>query len=136
MAASGFRRISFYKPIVMLAASCHCGAVRLEVARKPRTVTDCNCSICRRYGALWAYYKATSVRVVCRSGVLSSYSWRRKTLKFFHCKMCGCITHHERARNRPDSTVAVNARNFVEPSALVAVRIRRLDGASTWKYLD
>jgi hypothetical protein len=43
--------------------------------------------------------------------------------------------HHERARKRRDGTVAVNARNF-EPSALAAVRIRRLDGASTWKYLD
>jgi len=29
----------------------------------------------------------------------------------------------------------VNARNF-DPSALGSVRIRRFDGADTWKYLD
>jgi len=29
----------------------------------------------------------------------------------------------------------VNARN-VDPTALGSVRIRRLDGAATWKYLD
>jgi hypothetical protein len=41
----------------------------------------------------------------------------------------------ERVRSRPDSYVGVNARNF-EPAVLAGVRIRRLDGASTWKYLD
>lgn len=119
----------------MIAASCHCGAVRLEVARKPLTLTNCNCSICRRYGALWAYYKASSVRVVCPADALSSYSWGSKTIEFFRCNTCGCITHHERTQKRPDSTLAVNARNF-EPGSLAAARIRRLDGASTWKYLD
>ena len=52
----------------MLTATCHCGALRIEVPRKPRTLTSCNCSICRRYGTLWAYYKASSVRVVGASG--------------------------------------------------------------------
>jgi len=31
--------------------------------------------------------------------------------------------------------MGVNARNF-EPGAVASVRIRLLDGASTWKYLD
>jgi hypothetical protein len=31
--------------------------------------------------------------------------------------------------------MGVNARNF-EPAALESVRIRLLDGADTWKYLD
>ena len=37
-----------------VAASCHCGACILAVAVAPVEVTDCNCSICRRYGVLWA----------------------------------------------------------------------------------
>jgi hypothetical protein len=41
----------------MLTASCHCGAVMVQVPRKPRSLTNCNCSMCRRYGVLWAYYK-------------------------------------------------------------------------------
>ena len=119
----------------MLTASCHCSAIRLEVSRAPRTLTDCNCSICRRYGALWAYYKATSVRVLRAPKAMSVYSWGGKTLGFYRCNVCGCVTHHERTRKRPDSTVGVNARNF-EPGAIATARIRRLDGASTWKYLD
>jgi hypothetical protein len=119
----------------MLHASCHCGAVRLELARRPRQLTECNCSICRRYGARWAYYSHKTVRVVGARGATSIYSWRNGTLEFYRCKRCGCVTHHERAKKRGDSTVAVNAR-MLEPEAVAGVRIRKLDGASTWRYLD
>jgi hypothetical protein len=47
----------------MLTATCHSGAVRLEIPRKPRQLTSCNCSICRRYGTLWAYYKFHDVTI-------------------------------------------------------------------------
>jgi len=119
----------------MLTATCHCGAVRVEVPRRPRRLTSCNCSICRRYGALWAYYKAFEVRVAGASGATSEYSWGDKALRFVRCGNCGCITHWERINPREDARMGVNARNF-EPSALASIRVRRLDGASTWKYLD
>jgi hypothetical protein len=31
--------------------------------------------------------------------------------------------------------MGVNARNF-DPGVLALIRVRRLDGAKTWKYLD
>ena len=49
----------------MLFATCHCGAVGVEIPGPPQAVTNCNCSICRRLGALWAYYPAGQVR--CRA---------------------------------------------------------------------
>jgi hypothetical protein len=119
----------------MLAATCHCGAVRIEVPRRPRTLTDCNCSICRRYGALWAYYKADTVRVHGASQATDEYAWGDRTLKFVRCAICGCVTHWEPIQRKAESRMGVNARNFA-PSVLGPVRIRRLDGASTWKYLD
>ena len=119
----------------MLAATCHCGAVRVEVPRRPRSLTDCNCSICRRYGTLWAYYKWSDVRVAGAPGATRGYCWGDKSLRFVRCATCGCVTHWEPIRPTPSSRMGVNARNF-EPGALGSVRIRRLDGASTWKYLD
>lgn len=116
-----------------LTATCHCGAVRVELPRTPRSLTSCNCSICRRYGALWAYFKPSSIRVVAAKGATSSYSWGRKNIRFVHCKTCGCVTHYE--RNRSTRAIGVNARN-VDPAALASARVRRLDGAATWKYLD
>ena len=52
----------------MIEASCHCGTAKLAVARAPRSLTDCNCSICRRYSALWAYYPASDVRLLDAAG--------------------------------------------------------------------
>ena len=120
----------------MLTATCHCGAVRIHVQRAPRTVTSCNCSLCRRYGALWAYYRATTVQVEAPKRNLSSYSWRRKVRAYFRCSKCGCVTHYKYRRKWGRDTVAINASNF-EPALLEAARVRKLDGASTWtwKYL-
>ena len=119
----------------MLSTTCHCGAVRIELARKPRRLTNCNCSICRRYGTLWAYYKANDVRVLAEPGATASYCWGDKSLRFVRCNTCGCVTHWEPLQPNASSRVGVNARNF-EPSAIGDVRIRRLDGASSWKFLD
>jgi hypothetical protein len=116
-------------------AACHCGAVQIHVRQAPRTLTSCNCSICRRYGALWAYYKASSVAVRAPPGGLSKYSWNRKIRAYTRCKRCGCVTHYAYRKKRSDTTVAVNAVNF-EPAALVGVRIRHLDGAASWRFLD
>lgn len=117
----------------MLSATCHCGSVRIHVRRAPRTVTRCNCSICRRYGALWAYYPASSVQIRAPKGGLSSYSWRRKVRAYYRCKRCGCITHYKYRKKWGQGTVAVNATNF-EPEVLKGARVRKLDGASTWTW--
>ena len=119
----------------MLKASCHCGAVEIQVARRPRLLCDCNCSICRRYGILWAYYRRKSFKLLRGRRRLASYLWGKRTLKFFHCRSCGCVTHYEMARRRPGSAVAVNAR-LMDPEIITRTRIRRFDGAKTWKYLD
>lgn len=114
----------------MLTADCHCGAVRVTVPRKPRTVTDCNCSICRRYGALWAYYKAATVRIQGQRGALRSYVWGRKNLKFVRCATCGCVMFWQRVQPDPQRKMGVNARNF-DLAVLRTIPVRPLDGA-TW----
>jgi len=119
----------------MLIATCHCGAVRVEIPRRPRRLTSCNCSICRRYGTLWAYYKFRDVRVDAKRGAVTSYSWGEKSLKFVRCKNCGCITHWAPVRVKQGSRIGVNARNL-DPSTIANVRVRRLDGASSWSFLD
>lgn len=118
-----------------LTASCHCGAVRLHVPRAPRTVTRCNCSICRRYGALWAYFSPKSVRIEAPASAFAKYAWNRKVRTYYRCKRCGCVTHYKYRKTGPAYPLAVNAVNF-EPGALKGARIRELDGAKswTWKY--
>jgi hypothetical protein len=119
----------------ILTAKCHCGSVRIEVPRRPRRLTSCNCSICRRYGALWAYYKAADVRVVAARGATAKYLWGDKSIAFVRCASCGCVMHWQAARRRAGDRKGVNARHF-EPSEISEVRVRHLDGASSWKFLD
>lgn len=108
--------------------------MRLTVPRKPRRLLVCNCSICRRYGALWTYYRPDEVRVSGRRW-LSSYVWGDRTLRNMRCRRCGCITHWEPTKGSPARHMGVNARNM-DPGLLKGVRLRHFDGADTWKYLD
>ena len=122
-------------PKPALTGTCHCGAVRVTLPRRPRMLTDCNCSICRRTGALWAYYRASAVRVVHARGAVDRYQWGEGTLRLVRCARCGCVTHWEPTRRTSASRMGVNAR-LLDPEALLGVRVRRFDGARTWKYLD
>src|SRR5262245_55017407 len=92
-----------------LEGSCLCGAVRLTVARRPRGVTQCNCSVCRRYGTLWAYYRRAAVTIAAPRAALSSYSVKRGGLRFRRCATCGCVVSWEHQAG-PDARMAVNAR--------------------------
>lgn len=113
----------------MLSAKCHCGAVEVAIPRRPKTITNCNCSICRRYGVLWAYFKASTVKLKADPQALESYSRGRKGLRFVRCTDCGCVVAWERVVPAPEWKMGVNARLF-EPEQLGAVRIKLLDGAA------
>jgi hypothetical protein len=117
----------------MIETSCHCGAVKItvDVEAAPEQLTSCNCSICRRLGTLWAYYPPTKVRVL---GDTATYCWGDKSLSLHRCVTCGCVTHWvpvDPAYER----MGVNAR-LMDPALIAGVRVRRIDGAETWEYLD
>jgi len=119
----------------MLTASCHCGAVKVEVPRGPETLTNCNCSMCRRYGVLWAYYKDAEVKLAAAPDTIDRYAWGKKSQDFIRCKTCGCVMQWKKKTIGPETRTGVNARNF-DPEALGAVKILLLDGADTWEYID
>jgi hypothetical protein len=106
----------------------------LEIDSAPETVTDCNCSICRRYGVLWAYYSPGKVRLLSDAGVSDVYMWNDCSIEFHRCRNCGCVTHSVPVDKSYDR-MGVNAR-LMTPEVLARARIWRLDGAHTGKYLD
>lgn len=118
-----------------LVARCHCGAVTIRVPHLPEALTDCDCSVCRRYRALWAYFDATEVQVTAAPGATADYTRGPKTIRFVRCASCGCVTHWEPIVAERGTRMGVNARLF-DPAVIADVRIRRLDGAVTERYLD
>jgi hypothetical protein len=115
-------------------ASCHCGAVRVGIPTSPDAVTSCNCSICRRLGALWAFYPIDDVRIEFPDGATGAYVWGQGTRRFVRCRTCGCTTHVHPVNPDSQSKVEVNVRLF-EPTALGPFRIRLFDGADSWQYV-
>jgi hypothetical protein len=140
-AATGFRAAGERVEVRMtdasdtLSATCHCGNVKVTVARKPDTLTSCNCSICRRYGALWAYYREADVKLVAAPGTTDDYSWGERSQRFVRCSTCGCVMQWRKLSVDADGRTGVNARNF-DPSVIAGVTVRLLDGADTWRYIE
>jgi hypothetical protein len=117
----------------MITASCHCGRVTLEIEAAPVEVTDCTCSICRRYGVLWAYYRPSQVRI---TGETKTYQWGEKSIAFHRCGECGCVSHWAPAHpGREQNRMGVNAR-LMPLDVLAKTRVRHLDGAVTERYID
>jgi hypothetical protein len=119
----------------MIRASCHCGAVVVEADSLPRSVTSCNCSICRRNAGLWAYYTRSQARLVAGHDAVTAYLWGDRMIEFYHCSTCGCWTHYESIEKNADSRFAINMR-CLAPEELATLPVRHFDGADTWKYLD
>jgi hypothetical protein len=118
----------------MIEASCHCGLISLEIEAAPTEVTECNCSICRRYGVLWAYYSPRQVKVETTGAATDTYLWDDRSIAFHRCPNCGCVSHWAAADPARDR-IGVNAR-LMPPDTLAGVRIRHLDGANTEQYID
>jgi hypothetical protein len=84
-------------------ASCHCGKVVLELDLPDGIVNPrrCDCSICRRKGAVVASVPLSGIRVLQGEEVLKLYEFNTRTAKHYFCSHCGIYTHHQR-RSRPD----------------------------------
>lgn len=110
----------------MLEGSCHCGAVRWSFDGTPADATACNCTVCRRYGVLWAYdYEGEKITV---SGPTRVYA-RGRALGFHFCENCGCVAYWRLLE--PDAEgrrrIAVNLR-LAEPDAVAAIPLEHFDG--------
>jgi hypothetical protein len=84
-------------------ATCHCGAVELELSL-PDGIVDprrCDCSMCRRKGAIVASVPLSGLRVVKGQDALVLYRFNTHTAQHFFCSKCGIYTHHRR-RSNPD----------------------------------
>lgn len=116
----------------MITATCHCGAIVVTATSAPTEITECNCSICRRYGVLWAYYPLSEITF--NEGRTDRYLWDDRSISFHRCTACGCVTHwwpEDPSSNR----MGINAR-LMDLDVMLGARIRHLDGAGTENYTD
>lgn len=85
------------------SGACHCGAVQFEVHLPNGLVNPrrCDCSMCRRKGAVVASVPLKDLRITDGEDVLRVYRFNTKTAAHHFCSVCGIYTHHQR-RSQPD----------------------------------
>lgn len=100
--------------------SCHCGAVVLELGL-PDGIVDprrCNCSMCRRRGAIVASVPLAGLKVLQGEDALREYRFNTRTARHFFCGHCGIYTHHQRRSNPTQYGYNVGCLEGVDPYEL------------------
>ncbi|MFH4523765.1 GFA family protein [Vibrio diabolicus] len=110
--------------------SCHCGKVELELAlpngiEKPRR---CDCSMCRRRGAIVASVPLNGIRIVQGEDVLKLYQFNTRTAKHFFCGECGIYTHHQRRSDPSEYGYNVGCLEGINPYELGTIEV--MDGVN------
>jgi len=107
--------------------SCHCGAIAFAFNQKPATAITCNCSICRKRGALLAAMPADEFTLETDRAALSTYTFNSHAIRHRFCATCGCAPFSE-GEFQGAATVMVNLR--CTEIDLDSVEVMNFDGAA------
>jgi hypothetical protein len=100
----------------------------VEVDGDLENLRRCNCSLCRRKGALMASVPGEKLTVTKGEDKLTLYQWNLKIAKHYFCSVCGIYTFH-RPRSAPDTYgFNVGCLEGVDPYSFTGVPVR--DGAA------
>lgn len=115
----------------MIEGSCHCGKLGWTFDGDPESVTTCSCTICRRYGTMWAY--DWEGERITTSGESARYLRGEREIGFHFCPDCGCVTWWRAVAPHPDGRrrIAVNVR-MAEPGAVAHLPVHHFDGLN-WR---
>lgn len=104
--------------------TCHCGAVELEVKLSDglNTARRCDCSFCRRRGAIAASAPLDGIKIIKGADKLTLYQWGSKTARHYFCSVCGIYTHHQRRSNPNEYGVNIAALEGVNPRDLGEIK--------------
>ena len=89
----------------MKKLKCHCGEVEAEIniPDNLEKILKCNCSICKRKGAVMSIVKNEDFKIIKGQDKLILYQFHTKVAKHFFCINCGIYTHHN-PRSNPTMT--------------------------------
>ena len=111
-------------------ARCHCGAVVLELIL-PEGIEDprrCNCSICRRKGAIVGSVPLENLKVIQGEDRLRLYQFDTREAEHYFCGICGIYTHHKRRSNPNQYGINLGCMDGVDPNLIGEVPV--YDGAN------
>lgn len=107
---------------------CHCGSVKFSVRLEQGLIEPrrCNCSMCKRRGAVVASVALKDLAIHEGEDMLSLYQFNTHTAKHYFCSRCGIYTHHQRRSNPTQYAFNIACLEGVDPFVLNYVPV--LDG--------
>ena len=115
----------------MLNLSCLCGQVRIRLDKRPGYLNECNCTLCSKTGARWAYFDPSEVTV---EGQTKGYCRGDKpdpAAEIQFCPNCGATTHFkltESAVARFGNVVTGVNMWLADSASLAGLELRYPDG--------
>lgn len=105
--------------------ACHCGRTMFEVELETKIdhVRVCDCSVCRKRGALNFRVPKHSLRLLTPWENLVIYQWGTETAEDYFCAVCGILPFR-----RPGSPTEQERALGVEPFDGWAINVRCIDG--------
>ena len=97
MLSSNKIHVKKFKSKHMKKLTCHCEKVELEVNIPDegfKKLMRCNCSLCKKKGAIMTSIPKEALKVVKGEDVLKLYQYHTKVAKHYFCSNCGIYTHH------------------------------------------
>lgn len=105
----------------LLKGSCHCGAVKFEVRTAVTPASRCNCTLCRRKGALMSpSFAAAELTIVQGEDALTLYQFNTRVAKHYFCKHCGIYPFHQTRTNPLLWRANIGCLDGVDPYSLEA----------------
>lgn len=110
--------------------SCHCGGVTFEfIAPEIKSGVRCNCSICRRKGAVMTDFTLdpTELKINAEEGILAVYEFGSGIAHHYFCKQCGIYPFHQTMRKKGQYRINLGCLDHVDA---LSVPYELFDGAA------
>ena len=109
--------------------ACHCGAVAYSVELDLAGAPKCNCSICTKLGAVWAFAPKSKFTLKSGAAQQGDYQVGKKSLHHRFCTSCGIESYAEGMAPDGTATVGINLR-CLEGVEVEKLTPRPFDGRS------
>ena len=76
---------------------------RCKCSKNFEKILRCNCSLCKRKGALMSMVKNEDFKIIKGEDKLKIYQFHTRVAKHYFCSNCGIYTHHN-PRSNPAMT--------------------------------
>ena len=116
--------------MVTYHGSCHCGDISFSFQHeKIDTGLRCNCSICKRRGAVMSAFTLlpAELNIDINNDSLSTYQFASKVARHYFCKNCGVYPFHETVRKPGNYRVNLGCIDDIDT---YAVNVQIFDGNS------